>query len=31
MRAGDRYAVRLHRKTSGKGYLIADAVFVREV
>lgn len=30
MRAGDRFAVRLHRKTGGKGYLIADAVFVRE-
>lgn len=29
MDAGDRYSVRLHRKTSGKGYLIADAVFVR--
>jgi hypothetical protein len=30
MRAGDRFAVRLHRKTGGNGYLIADAVFVRE-
>jgi len=30
MRKGDRYAVRLHRRTRGKGYLIADAVFVRE-
>lgn len=31
MDAGDRYSVRLHRKNSGKGYLIADAVLVRSV
>lgn len=29
MNAGERFYVRLHRKTQGKGYLIADAVFVR--
>lgn len=30
MAAGDRFSVRLHRRTGAKGYLIADAVFVRE-